>query len=316
MARASFLAGVTMLVVASACGSEKNDGVDTTSEAQAGPAGPKGDPGGTGPAGERGEPGAQGPAGAAGEAGAQGPAGVEGAAGPQGAEGPQGVAGPPGAMGPEGAAGATGPQGPAGVGWTRTAPLVTLANASDNVGIGIDTPTEKLAVGGNIAIPASSEYRYATPKTEYLSVSALAFNAEGAYHRAHLAGGIYIGDGTAGAQGNLYAGINLPTSAVVTALDAYVLDNDATAGRDISYVQLWRQSGAVGTSFGSAVNLGQTGGTSGASSVIQRISTTAITNATIDNQNYTYYLRVGSFQANTNLMLFKVVITYTVQRAN
>jgi hypothetical protein len=149
-------------------------------------------------------------------------------------------------------------------------------------------------------------------KTKQYTLSALSFNAEGTYNRTNLAGGIYIGDGIAGTQGNLFAGVNLPDGAVVTGIDAYVLDNDATASRDIAYVQLWRQSGAVGTSFGNAINMGQTVGTSGASAVIQKISTSSISSSTIDNANYCYYLRVGSFQANTNLMLFKVVITYTI----
>jgi hypothetical protein len=149
-------------------------------------------------------------------------------------------------------------------------------------------------------------------KTKTLSVSAVAFATEGAYNRSTLAGGIYITDGTAGTQGNLDAGVNLPDGAVVIGIDAYVLDNDGTAGRDISYAQLWRQDGAVGTSYGNAVMMAQTTGTSGASTVIQKISTTSISSPTIDNSNYCYYLRVGSFQNDVNLMLFKVVIKYAI----
>jgi hypothetical protein len=191
-----------------------------------------------------------------------------------------------------------------------------VLDATDNVGIGVAAPDEKLVVSGNIAIPAANAYRYTAPKTRYASIPALAFNTEGQYHRTTLAGGIYIGDGTAGVQGNLYAAVDLPDGAVVTTLDGYVVDNDATASRDIAYVQLWRQSGAVGTLFGTATLLGQTTGTSGASTLIQRISTSSISLPVIDNANYTYYLRVGSMQAATNLIVFKVVITYTVTRAD
>ena len=216
-----------------------------------------------------------------------------------------------GETGPAGATGATGPAGNA-EGWTRTAPYLTVLNATDNVGIGVAAPDEKLVVSGNIAIPPANAYRYTAPKTRYASISALAFNTEGQYHRTNLAGGIYIGDGLAGVQGNLYAGVDLPDGAVVTMIDGYVLDNDGIASRDIAYVQLWRQSGAVGTSFGTAVVLAQTTGTSGASSLIQRISTSSISSPVIDNANYTYYLRVGSMQADASLMVFKVVITYTI----
>ena len=149
-------------------------------------------------------------------------------------------------------------------------------------------------------------------QTKVLSLSALAFTTEGTYNRSTLAGGVYIVDGTAGTQGNLYANVNLPDGAMITGVDAYVLDNDGTAGRDISYVQLWRQDGAVGSSFGNALMLGQTTGTSNASSLIQKISTASITSPTIDNSNYCYYLRLGSFQSDVNLMLFKVVISYTI----
>jgi hypothetical protein len=165
---------------------------------------------------------------------------------------------------------------------------------------------------GNVTIPATKNYKYATPKTDYNSVSALSFNTEGAYNRSNISGGVYIVDGTAGTQGNLYAGVNLPNGAVVTGVDAYVLDNDGLAGRDIAYVQLWRQDGAVGTGFGNVINMAQTPGTSVTSSAIVKLSTTAISNSTIDNSLYTYYLRVGSVQAAPNLILFKVVITYTI----
>jgi len=173
-----------------------------------------------------------------------------------------------------------------------------------------------VTVNGNVYIPGSNAYKYSSSQTNYLSMSALSFNAEGLYHRSNLAGGIYINDGTAGTQGNFYAGVNLPDGATVVTVDAYVLDNDATASRDVSYVQLWRQTGAVGTNFGSATMLGQTNGTSGASAVIQKITTSSITTPLIDNVNYTYYVRVGTFQANPNLMLFKVVITYTVDKVD
>ena len=165
---------------------------------------------------------------------------------------------------------------------------------------------------GNVTIPATKNYKYATPKTDYNSISALSFNTEGTYNRANLSGGIYIIDGSAGTQGNLYSGVNLPNGAVVTGLDAYVLDNDGVAGHDIAYVQLWRQDGAVGSSFGNAVNMAQTPGTSITSSAVVKLSTTTISNSTIDNSLYTYYVRVGSVQAAPNLMLFKVVITYTI----
>jgi hypothetical protein len=194
--------------------------------------------------------------------------------------------------------------------------VMDFDNNNGNIGIGVSPPAQKLDVAGNIQIPATNNYMYASPKTDYYSVSALSLNTEGTYSRANLAGGVYISNGTAGTQGNLYTGINLPNGAVVSSLDAYVLDNDGVAGHDISYIQLWRQDGAVGSSYGNAINMAQTPGTSTTSSTIVKLSTSAISNPTIDNLNYTYYLRVASVQAAPNLMVFKIVITYSVIKTN
>ncbi len=163
-----------------------------------GPVGPQGIQGDIGPQGPTGPQGIQGDIGPQGPAGPQGiqgdigpqgpigPQGIQGDIGPQGPTGPQGIQGdigPQGPTGPQGSQGDIGPQGPTGPQGT-TGPIAGLDtqviyndngssagaeiyydNASDNVGIGITTPTEKLHVGGNILAtgwidgdPAPSEY--------------------------------------------------------------------------------------------------------------------------------------------------------------
>lgn len=72
---------------------------------EAGPPGPKGDPGEQGPPGPKGDPGEAGPPGPKGETGPPGPKGETGDTGPQGPQGPPG---------PKGETGDTGPQGPKG----------------------------------------------------------------------------------------------------------------------------------------------------------------------------------------------------------
>lgn len=196
--------------------------------------------------------------------------------------------------------------------WTRNAPYVALTTSSDNVGIGTFVPSERLVVMGNVSIPNTNQYKYQSPKTDYYVISALDLNTEGIYHRQGIAGGVYITDGTAGVQGNFYAGVHLPQGATINTIDAYVVDNDGTAGRDIDYVQLWRNDGAVGTGYGNSLNMGQTNGTTVTSSVITKLTTSTITSPLVDNVNYSYYVRVGSRQADSNLMIFKIVITYTV----
>ncbi len=102
------------------------DGTAISGSAEAGPAGPKGDPGpagADGPAGPKGDPGEAGPAGPpgpqgdpgpAGAAGPVGPPGLQGPSGPEGAAGAPGVSDVPGPAGPPGPRGDLGPQGPAG----------------------------------------------------------------------------------------------------------------------------------------------------------------------------------------------------------
>ena len=279
--------------------------------------GPAGTTGATGAMGVTGDIGATGPTGTPGVTGATGTIGATGPGGSTGAAGstgPTGVQGIDGATGAQGSTGATGPTGATGdsIGWTRAAPFLTLQTSSDNVGIGVATPAERLVVSGNIAIPAANAYKYATPKTLSYSIPSVAFNTEGTYHRQSLAGGVYITDGTSGVQGNLYAGVNLPTGATVVTLDAYVVDNDGTAGHDIDYAQLWRNDGAVGSGFGNSIVMAQTPGTSITSSVIEKLSTSTIASPVIDNANYFYYVRISTRQAAPSLLIFKVVITYTV----
>jgi len=52
------------------------------------------------------------------------------------------------------------------------------------------------------------------------------------------------------------------------------------------------------------------------STLIQQTSTASITSALIDNQTYSYYLRWGTQQNNANMRLSRVIITYTVTKAD
>jgi hypothetical protein len=88
-----------------------------------------------------------GPQGPQGPAGPQGPTGPQGATGATGAQGPAGPTGATGPQGPQGPQGATGAQGPAGASpWGLTGNNTWYTQG--NVGIGTNTPTNKLSLAG------------------------------------------------------------------------------------------------------------------------------------------------------------------------
>ncbi len=161
----------------------------------------------------------------------------------------------------------------------------------------------------DIIIPATSNYKYSTPKTEFLSVSALAFNTEGLYDRGVISGAVYITNGSPGVQGNLYAPIQLPNTATITAMDLYVDDDDASLS--VSYLQFWRQDGALGSAFGNPY-IATTPGASLGTGSIEKMSSSLSTNNVVDNSQYCYFLRIGTYQSNPNLKIYKAVITYQI----
>jgi hypothetical protein len=204
--------------------------------------------------------------------------------------------------------------------------IVRITSAG-NVGIGTSLPTQKLDVVGSVQIPATSEYLYGAAKTKYHSIPSVDFVPENStiYATNLIAGHIYIVPAggtvniTPGFSSNFEAPLNLPDGATITALDAYVVDDDATY--NVSYVQLWRVNSPTGVTFGTASNLATAGPTSGASPNIQLISDVSIATPVVDNQNFYYYVRFGAGFPGTgavaqNIRLARVLITYVVNKTD
>jgi len=189
--------------------------------------------------------------------------------------------------------------------------------SSGNVGIGLTAPAQKLDVNGNVQVPAANDYLYSTPKTLYYSVPSAAFlpEADGTYQRAMITGNSYLATGTATVVGYMDAPVNLPDGATVLSVTFFVVDNDGTY--NLQPGQLWRNDASTATSYGNVVQMANVPipGNSN-STLVQSTTTNAITNPVIDNQNYMYYLRWGTQQANANMRIVKVLITYTVTKAN
>ena len=198
-----------------------------------------------------------------------------------------------------------------------------LGNTTTSVGIGVTAPVEKLEVNGNVQIDGTtSEYKYGTTRTRYLSVPSKAFIPEsGNLFAANSIGGQIYAVATntlpLGYTTYFVAPVYLPDGAVVTNLDAYVVDEDATY--NISLAQLWRSTSTVGTAYGNATTMAQTSATTGSNSNIQLLSDNSVNTPVIDNQNYLYYVRFGgSYTGATpqNIRLSRFVITYTVDKAD
>ncbi|MFB0923805.1 MAG: hypothetical protein QMB65_00750, partial [Vicingaceae bacterium] len=176
-----------------------------------------------------------------------------------------------------------------------------------NVGIGTTGPTQKLDVNGNIT---SDDYLYNTPKTHYLNVSNKAFN---------LAGGItglqmgelgnnyrYVQNGLAGTSANMYASVQLPDGAVVTNIQVYIRDIDATYDAT-AYLNKYDPIGPGATVVSSVTSSGSTG---------NQVYTSGAFTETIDNSNFAYHLQFQTKQNTSALAILSFRITYTVIKAD
>jgi hypothetical protein len=178
---------------------------------------------------------------------------------------------------------------------------------------GIPT-TSLLEVLGDVEIPAANDYSYTTAKTDYFSISSAGFNASpGA---ATNLDGFDSGNsrwfvgGTAGLAEFMYAPVHLPNGAVVTQVDFYVDDADATY-QVIGRLDRHAFGGTVITNLATTVGSGAAFATGAAT-----LTDNTIVNATVDNSLYSYFLRFETVQANANLKIYGAKITYTVLKVD
>lgn len=184
---------------------------------------------------------------------------------------------------------------------------IVVPSGGGNVGIGTSTPSEKLEVVGNIEIPAANDYMYASAKTNYSSISPVAFIPESStYFRNSVSGYVHLSGGTFPSTGEIHAPVYLPNGAYITEIRFYLYDNDATY--DFIYLQLFRYTMTSGASSFSSVTI-PTG-----TYALSSYATTP--NWTVDNSIYQYMLRIGLPQNSTNHRIYGVRITYTVTNAD
>jgi hypothetical protein len=195
-------------------------------------------------------------------------------------------------------------------------PRFVFMNA--NIGVGTLAPAEQLDIAsGNVRISGANDYKYSTAKTHYYSIPGAAFNLENTSvcDKAMIGGDVYTTGGSVATVAYFVAPVSLPDGATVTSVTFYEVDNDGTY--NLQNGQLWRNDGSTSTSYGnSAIMATISTPASSNSTLVQTSTTSAIATPVIDNQNYTYWLRWGTQQANSNMRLVKVVISYTVTKAD
>ncbi len=194
---------------------------------------------------------------------------------------------------------------------------------SGNVGVGTSTPSAKLQVSGNVAVPATNSYRYATPKTKYYKVSAFELTPVSPLYDTRIDDGfssgnvnglnsVWIGNGTAGTVGYCVAAVHLPDSAVITALSAQLIKN---GGSLPSVVELYRTDGT-----GYASNTAQLIATASATTsggIVWFVSAGSVNTSfnVVDNQNYSYFIRWSGEQGTQNVRFINATINYQIRRS-
>lgn len=187
-----------------------------------------------------------------------------------------------------------------------------------NVGIGTASPGGyKLNVNGNtfssggFETSASQAYKYTSAKTMYKWVSASKFAAAGGVVTVYSNDGTEVGPSGVGAA--LVAALELPHGAVISSVDARVLDNNAAA---INNMQVYRSTGTTGVPLPTPEvifsNATPTVNSVNVQSMADNLENVA-GGATIDNQTYQYAVSVTfTGAAATTLKLKGVLVTYTV----
>jgi hypothetical protein len=103
-----------------------------------------------------------------------------------------------------------------------------------NIGIGTNTPTEKLEVDGNINI--SGEYKYKNPKIHYYSIGGEQFQPE--WNLDYINSGSYGGACITSGIGSLIAPVNLPHGANITEFKVFFYNDSAFSGMTVNLKRL------------------------------------------------------------------------------
>ncbi len=183
------------------------------------------------------------------------------------------------------------------------------ATTDTNIGIGTTTPAALLDVNGDVRVNGAITI---AAQTRHLSISAAGFTPTRNAKHQDAGFGVFLEnvfdfslvplDMVAAAM------VNLPDGAVVTRVRANVLDSDSDAGQNIT-ISL-RRKGLNGDT-GTPISMATVSSSGTGSNII--LTTTSISNATIDNGSFSYYIWANSPNGSTgSWYIFSVIIDYTV----
>jgi|GEM_PF-2698477 len=190
---------------------------------------------------------------------------------------------------------------------------------NDTLAIGTYSPNEVLDVEGSIEVDGN--YNYENAKTEYLSIPAVGFNnyKDAGVSNNHASNtsdpdGASLYDDYGGDDVVAYyaAAVYLPDSVLVTEVSLYLYDNDNT--REIGGELRRHTLGSDATSLVDLTNLG----TSGAAFTggLTTLTDNTISNGLIDNQLYSYYIRIVTEESTAQLRIYGARITYLKYKAD
>jgi hypothetical protein len=183
-----------------------------------------------------------------------------------------------------------------------------------NVGIGINTPVEKLEVDGAVKATTfkAANFQYTTPKTYYASVPGTAFR--GLMYSDSVTYNSNTGGVTLYSVRNarmLMAPVQLPQGAIMKKITAHIVDYAAPMNARIYLNRKTLSNNIISDYLCSVTSSGNSGVPTAYSATVSEFSNNHI----IDNSLYSYYFTIESTGTwGGNIMeTIVVVIEYTVE---
>lgn len=183
-----------------------------------------------------------------------------------------------------------------------------------NLGLGITTPTEKLDVSGNAEV--TGDYKYASPKIRYKSLSAASFTVESnLYYLNHVGSSAYVSGGTLGLTATLYANLDLPDNSTITGLYFYYVDNNVTYGVGPAFIYEVQSNIGVTPTF--TTNFNTTASTAAANApTILLQSNLSDTPLLVDNDTKSYMVVLSTIQNTSTVRIVRCRVRYIVPNAD
>ncbi|WP_339785749.1 hypothetical protein [uncultured Imperialibacter sp.] len=195
------------------------------------------------------------------------------------------------------------------IGTNTSHDMVVWANSAERI--------RAKAVGGVdvTGVLDADDFTFAAPVTKYASYSSNVFDiltvggSDSKFASPNAITGYHYFNGVSGALGYAMASVNLPDGAVITELAAWIWDDDAATPVRVEIVR--HQHGT--SAYNSVAQIESLTATALAS--VQNLTTTSIFFGTIDNSQYSYFLRfTGKDDNSQNTRLYNARIEYDMYK--